>query len=226
VSLNLSRVNETLLLEGADAVLPHARSVLDRKLGLRMLVLGDSVGAGIAATSYRQAFPWLWANHLRQTHGSPVHLINLSRAGETSAFGLALAERAATEHRPDVAVVAFGINDQRRRRRTWRRPRSSTSSVAVPVETFQSNILRTADRIRRRSGADVILVTPCPLPEQHENELYRSAIVAVTEKTEFVLADVTAAWPADAKDVLEADGLHPNDAGHRIYAETLCALGL
>jgi len=195
-------------------------------VGLRVLVLADSVGAGIAATTYRRSFPWLWANHLRRTHGSPVHLINLSRAGETSAFGLALAERAAIEHRPDVAVVAFGLNDQRPGRRTWRRPRSWTGSVAVPVETFQSNILRTADRIRRRSGADVILVTPCQLPGLHENEQYRSAIASITEKTEFVLADVTAAWPVDAKDVLEADGMHPNDAGHRIYAETLCALGL
>jgi acyl-CoA thioesterase-1 len=226
VALNLSRVNETLRLEGADALLPHARSVLAGSSGLRVLVLGDSVAAGVGATTYRHGFAWLWANHLRQKHGGPVHLINLSRAGETSAFGLKLAERAAIQHRPDVAVVAFGLNDQRRRERSSRRPGSWKSAVAVPVETFRNNILRIADHIRRASGADVILVTPCRLPGQHENEQYRSAIVAITEKTEFVLADVTAAWPADAKDVLEADGLHPNDAGHRIYAETLCALGL
>jgi lysophospholipase L1-like esterase len=226
VSLNLSRVNETLLLDGADAVLPHARSVLARQVGLRVLVLGDSVGAGIAATSYRQAFPWLWTNHLRQKHGCPVHLVNLSRAGETSAFGLDLAERAATQYHPDVAVVAFGINDQRRREPSWRRPGSWSRPVAVPVERFRDNILRTADRIRRRSGADVVLMTPCPLPGQHENERYRSAIAAITAQTEFVLADVVAAWPGQTDDVLDAAGLHPNDAGHRIYAETLCALGL
>jgi lysophospholipase L1-like esterase len=222
----LSRVQDTLRLDGADAVLPHAHSVLARRLGLRVLVLGDSIGAGLAATTYRHAFPWVWSNHLRQKHDCPVHLVNLSRAGETSAFGLDLAWRAATEHRPDLAVVEFGINDQRPRERSWLRPSSWSGSVAVPVEAFRRNILRTADHIRRASGADVILVTPCPLPGQSENERYRSAIVAITERSEFVLADVAAAWPARAEDVLEADGRHPNDAGHRIYAETLCALGL
>lgn len=219
-------MSETLRLHGADAVLPHARSVLARQLGLRVLVLGDSVGAGMAATSYRHAFPWLWTNHLRQKHGCPVHLVNLSRAGETSPFGLEVAEPAAAEFQPDVAVVAFGINDQRRRERSSRRPGSWSRPVAVSVEKFRANILGTADRIRRRSGADVILMTPCPLPGQQENERYRSAIVSIAERTEFVLADVAGAWPREAAHVLADDGLHPNDAGHRIYAETLCALGL
>jgi len=219
-------MTETLRVDGQDALLPHARSVLARKSGLRMLVLGDSVAAGVAATSYRRAFPWLWANHLRQKHDSPVHLINLSLAGMTSGYGVELAEPAATDHHPDIAVVAFGINDQRHSARSWRRPRSWSQSVAVPVGRFRDNILRTADRIRRRSGADVVLITPCPLPGQVDNELYRAVILTITEETEFVLADVAAAWPADAKDVLAPDGGHPNAAGHRIYAETLCALGL
>jgi lysophospholipase L1-like esterase len=217
---------ETLQLDGADELLPHARSVLRARSGLRVLILADSVGAGIAASMYRRAFPWLWANHLRRKHDCPVHLVNLARAGETSVFGLELAERAAVEHRPDVAVVAFGINDQRHHVRSWRRPRSWSQSVSVPVETFRDNIFRTADRVRRRSGADVILVTPCPLPGQTENERYRAAIVGITEVTEFVLADVAGAWPTDDKSVLADDGGHPNDAGHRIYADTLCALGL
>jgi lysophospholipase L1-like esterase len=219
-------MSDALLQEGASAVLPHARSILERGFPLRVLVLGDSVAAGVAATSYRRAFPWLWANHLRQKHGSPVHLVNLSQAGLTSRFGVEIAEPAAGEFQPDVVLVEFGLNDQRRGERSWRRPGSWGQSVQVCVDEFETNIGKIADRVRRRSGADVILVTPCPLPGRPGLESYRNAIVKVTTQTEFVLADVMAAWPDDAAGLLDAEGEHPNDAGHRIYAETLCGLGL
>jgi lysophospholipase L1-like esterase len=219
-------MDDRLFLEGSSAVMPHARSILERRFPLRVLVLGDSVAAGVAATSYRRAFPWLWANHLRQKHGSPVHLVNLSRAGLTSAFGVEVAEPAATEYQPDVALVAFGLNDQRRRNRGWRRPRSWSRPVTVPIATFESNLRRIGDRIRRRSGADVVLLTPCPLPDESDSEHYRASILRITDETEFVLADVAAAWPAESAGLLDSPGLHPNDAGHRVYAETLCALGL
>ena len=221
----MSLVTTELVTEGADAALPHARSLLEGKSPLRMLVLGDSVAAGVAASSYRRAFPWLWANHLRQKHGSPIHLANLSRAGVTSAFGVEAAGPAAHDLRPDLAVVAFGLNDQRPRQR-GRRPSSWRRPVAVPVDEFRTNIMRIADHIRRRSGADVVLVTPCPLPGLEQNDEYCAAIAEISERTEFVLADVAAAWPTDVVGLLEDDGLHPNDAGHRVYAETLCGLGL
>ena len=219
-------MSDVLLQEGASAVLPHARSILTRGLPLRVLVLGDSVAAGVAATSYRRAFPWLWTNHLRQKHGSPVHLVNLSQAGLTSSFGVEVAEPAAGEFQPDVVLVEFGLNDQRQLERSWRRPRSWGRPVQVTVDEFEGNMRGIADRVRRRSGADVILVTPCPLPGHPGLENYRNAIVTVTTQTEFVLADVMAAWPDDSAGLLDAEGEHPNDAGHRIYAETLCGLGL
>jgi acyl-CoA thioesterase I len=217
---------QRLLTEGEDEVLPHARSILERKTGLRILVLGDSVAAGVAASSYRRAFPWLWANHLRAKHGSPVHLVNLSQAGLTSSFGVEVAEPAAADYRPDIALVAFGLNDQRRRERNWRRPLSWNRPIAVPVAEFEGNLRAIGDRVRRRSGADIVLLTPCPLPGADANERYSAAVRGITGQTEFALADVAANWPADSSRVLASDGLHPNDAGHRIYAETLAGLGL
>jgi lysophospholipase L1-like esterase len=219
-------MTDALLQEGASAVLPHARSILERGFPLRVLVLGDSVAAGVAATSYRRAFPWLWTNHLREKHGSPVHVVNLSQAGLTSRFGVEVAEPAAGEFQPDVVLVEFGLNDHRRRDRSWRQPGSWSQPVQVTVEEFEANMGKIADRARRRSGADVILITPCPLPGHPELGSYRNAIVTVTTQTEFVLADVTAAWPDNSSGLLDAEGEHPNDAGHRIYAETLCGLGL
>src|SRR5579862_2526144 len=196
----------------------HARSILVARLPLRTLVLGDSVAAGVDASSYACAFPSLFAESVRSRHGVPVHLVNLSAAGRTSADGLELAEEAARDYRPDLAIVEFGLNDLRARQRTKRRP--FVRGVSVPVQAYCSNVLRIADRFRRRSGADVILVAPFPLPG---SEPYRDVLADIAARTDFALADVPEHWSGNGN-LLDADGLHPNDAGHRIYADALSAV--
>jgi lysophospholipase L1-like esterase len=198
--------------------LRHARSILEARLPLRTLVLGDSVAAGVDASNYACAFPSLFADGVRSRHGVPVHLVNLSVAGFTSADGLELAEEAARVYQPDLAIVEFGLNDLRAKQRSKRSP--FARGVQIPVETYRSNILRIADRFRRRSGADVILVAPFPFPG---SEPYRQALADIASRTTFVLADVAERWPGDG-DLLDAEGMHPNDAGHRIYADSLAAL--
>jgi lysophospholipase L1-like esterase len=197
----------------------HARSILAARLPLRTLVLGDSVAAGIDASTYASAFPSLFAESIRARHGVPVHLVNLSAAGRTSADALELAESAARDYSPDLAIVEFGLNDMRTRRRTKRHP--FAKGVRVPVESYRSNILGISDRIRRRSGADVILVAPFPLPG---SEPYRQALADLSARTAFAFADVPARWPAGNGDLLDAEGMHPNDAGHRIYADALASV--
>jgi lysophospholipase L1-like esterase len=203
--------------------LVHARSVLAAGQPFTLLVLGDSVAAGCSASTYRTAFPSLWAHELREAHHVPVRLVNLAVAGRTSEDGLAEAEEAARDYRPDLAVVAFGLNDRRPRERTRRHP-FTAAGPRVPVSAFRGNMLRIADRLRRRGGTDVVFVSPCALPDVGE---YRQMLVELAECTEFALADVGAAWPADDDDgFLDEERLHPNDAGHRLYADALSRLGL
>ena len=181
-------------------------------------MLGDSVAAGVDASRYTCAFPCLFADAVRERHGVPVHLVNLSVAGYTSADGLELAEDAARDYLPDVAIVAFGLNDLRLRRRSTRHPRAS--GVRVPVDLYRGNVVRIGDRIRRRSGADVILVAPFPYPS---SEPYREVLADLGKRSAFAFADVPASWPG-GQDLLDAAGEHPNDAGHRLYADALASL--
>jgi lysophospholipase L1-like esterase len=51
-------------------------------------------------------------------------------------------------------------------------------------------------------------------------------LVNLAERSGYALADVGGAWPAGRSDLLAPDGLHPNDAGHRVYVDTLKGLGL
>ena len=206
--------------------LAHSRTILESRSHLRLLVLGDSVAVGMSADSYFSCFAFLWADYLRQKYSAPVHLINESRAGRTSADGRSLADFAAREYQPDLAVIAFGLNDQRVREPRLVRPRTWRRGAQVPVDRFRTNIIWAADRIRRRAGADIVLVTPCPLPGLEENDTYRTALLGIAERHGFAVADVAAAWPSGGRDLLAPDGLHPNSAGHRIYANTLRGIGL
>lgn len=205
--------------------LAHSRTILESRSHLRLLVLGDSVAVGMSAGSYFTCFAWLWADYLRQKYVAPVHLINESRAGRTSADGRRLADFAAREYQPDLAVIAFGLNDQRLHEPRLVHPRTWRRTAHVPVDRFRANIMFAADRIRRRAGADIVLVTPCPLPGLDENETYRTTLVSIAERHGYALADVAVAWP-DGADLLAGDGLHPNDSGHLVYADTMKGLGL
>jgi lysophospholipase L1-like esterase len=214
-------------MDASDSrALAHSRTILESRSHLRLLVLGDSVAVGLAAGRYYTCFAWLWANYLRQKYEAPVHLINESTAGRTSADGVRLAEFAAREYQPDLALIAFGLNDQRVRKPSLTRPGTWQRAPQIPPDRFRANIARIADHIRRRAGADIVLVTPCPLPGLEENETYRMTLVSMAERNGYALADVGGAWPADGSELLAPDGLHPNDSGHRVYVETLKDLGL
>jgi lysophospholipase L1-like esterase len=214
-------------MDASDSrALAHTRTILESRSHLRLLVLGDSVAVGLSAGRYYTCFAWLWADYLRQKYETPVHLINESTAGRTSADGLRLAEFAAREFQPDLALIAFGLNDQRLREPRLFRPRTWRRAPHVPPEQFRANIARMADRLRRRAGADIVLVTPCPLPGLEDNETYRMTLVNMAERNGYALADVGGAWAGGGSELLAPDGLHPNDSGHRVYVDTLKGLGL
>jgi acyl-CoA thioesterase I len=74
----------------------------------RLLVLGDSIGAGYGLPPDR-SFPACLAQDLAAA-GHPVELVNASVSGDTSADGLARLEDALARH-PDDAVIELGAND-------------------------------------------------------------------------------------------------------------------
>ena len=149
----------------------------------------------------------------------PVKLINLAVAGLTSADALPDAEDVARAYLPDLAIIAFGLNDQRaKQKHLFEKP-----GPRVPAFRFRENMARVADRLRRRGGTDVVFVTPFPHPGGDD---YRDVLLEFAARSNFAVADVPPLWPEDDADYLDADRLHPNDKGHQVYAEALTRLGL
>jgi acyl-CoA thioesterase I len=194
---------------------------LQRREPLTIAVTGDSISEGYDASGFygippnQPPFARLVATALEQDFGTPVRLHNLATAGSTAADALWETGRIAASE-PDLVIVAFGMND----------------ACYAEAGEFAANVSSLLCRVRDDVPlAEFVIVSPMlPTPEctwvvPARVLDYRAALNELTGDG-VVLADVTGLWSAmvarkDPHD-LSGNGLnHPNDFGHRIYAQSI-----
>jgi lysophospholipase L1-like esterase len=191
---------------------------------LAIAITGDSISEGYNASGFIGVPPHqppygdLVAAGLTAAYGSPIALHNFAVAGWTADQGLADAARVAAAH-PDLVIVAFGMND---------------SGYASP-DDFSANISGIIQEVRQGApDAEFVLVSPMlPNPDWHYPVMehfaaYRDALAALCCESA-VLADMTTMWTdlLGRKSIYDLTGNgvnHPNDFGHRVYAEVVLAL--
>jgi lysophospholipase L1-like esterase len=203
--------------------LPRTAGLLKAAKAVKLVMLGDSISEGYNASGfvkvkpYQPAYGGLLAAGLESRYRSKATLKNLAVAGQNSAWGVGRAAAVAAEE-PDLVVVAFGMND-----------------AGSPPDQFAANIRRIVDDVRaKRAEAEFILVAtmlgnpewtgarPAAYPK-FRDELAKLCGAGVA------MADVTAVWEEMLKHKKFADltgnGVnHPNDFGHRLYAQVLLGL--
>jgi lysophospholipase L1-like esterase len=191
---------------------------------MKICVIGDSISAGCNASALTGAppgmppYPDLLAGALRRQRPGPVLLENFAVSGTGMKYGLDVVE-AVMKDVPDLVVIAYGMND-----------------VGFnPVEDFASQAAKILEIIQaRHRDTEVILVSsmlgnPEWVYTPTENFfIFRDALAALCGPG-VVLADLSSLW-ADLLKVksyhdLTGNGVnHPNDFGHRLYAQFLLDL--
>lgn len=210
------------------ARMPKLRAALKAKKSIRLSVSGDSISFGWDASAltklppHQPPYVGLVARGLEAAGAAKVDLANFAVAGWVSAQGLAEADKIATA-RPDLAIVAFGMNDSR----------------TNDPQGFAANVRGIVERIRDRSPAcEFVLVAPMLRnPEWHRPTsmdifpAMRDELANLVEELgpSAVLADLTAVWTQllrrKSYHDLSGNGInHPNDFGHRIYAQVAMSL--
>ncbi len=165
--------------------------------------LGDSLTSGWRLRE-EQAYPALVARRLA-ARGRPIRVVNAGRSGDTAAQGLARLP-AVLRLKPDVLVVALGINDALR---------------GLPVENAEVALRRiTVDA--QAAGARVILVGFRPRAAQSPGTDAFEAMYArlATERRVAFVPDLLEGV-AGHPELLFADRLHPNETGQQHLAETV-----
>lgn len=166
--------------------------------------LGDSLTEGWRLRE-QEAYPALVARELAE-RGRPIRVLNAGVSGNTVAQGLARLPRVLAQ-RPDVLVVALGINDALR----------GQSPAAAEAG------LRQIVTQSREAGAHVVLVG-IRVPRAYDEPRLRPfeamyARIAAEEQLAFV-PDLLAGV-AGQRELLFPDGLHPNAGGQQRLARNV-----
>lgn len=204
--------------------LPRTLAKLREKQPLHLVLLGDSISTGCNASGWAKVAPFqppyqdLLVRLLEAEYGAKVTLTNLAVGGTDTAWGLANIDRV-TEARPDLVILAFGMND----------------SAGRPAPEYQANMRAMTERVSAACpGAECILVATMrgnadwTVLRQELFPKYRDALAELC-RPGVALADLTSLWTEllaykPDRDLTGNGVNHPNDFGHRLYAQVLAAL--
>ncbi|MFT5324652.1 MAG: acyl-CoA thioesterase-1 [Planctomycetaceae bacterium] len=189
-----------------------------------IVLIGDSISSGCNASGwaggapYQPSFPGLLREHLEARYKSDVNMTNPSVSGKDTRWVLSAIDLV-VEPRPDLVIVAFGMND----------------AAGRSAKEYQANTKAVITKIREKlPNTEFILVATMlgnrdwPRLKQELFPQYRDALKELCEPG-IALADMTSIWTEFLKRKqdwdLTGNGVnHPNDFGHRVYAQVLSTL--
>ena len=170
----------------------------------RIVAFGDSLTIGLGLLE-QEAYPALLQNKIDEA-GYQFEVVNAGVSGDTSAGGLRRLDWA-LEGNVKVLIVAFGGNDGLR---------------GLPVPQMKENLSQIIDRARERSI--VVILAGMEAPPNFGQEYatgFRQAFrdVALNKRVLFIpfLLNNVAGKP----ELNQADGIHPNQQGTQIVADTV-----
>lgn len=169
-----------------------------------IVALGDSItsGLGVAAD---EAYPALLEVRVRRD-GYAYRVVNAGVSGDTTAGGLRRVDWV-LRAQPEIVIVALGANDGLRGQPP-QTTRANLEAIVMRLQTAGTRVLLAGMRMPPNYGAEFTRGFEAVFPA-----VARRANVALIP----FLLDGVAADPT----LNQADGLHPNAAGHRVIADRL-----
>ena len=170
-----------------------------------ILVFGDSLSAGYGI-NVDQGWVSLLSGRLR-TEGYGFEVVNASVSGETSAGGLGRLPRALAAHHPRIVLLELGANDGLR---------------GLPVAGLRTN-LQQMICLAQNAGARVLLIGIRMPPNygEHYTVPFAKVYDTVAEETHVPLVPFLMEKVADKPELMQADGLHPNERGQPLLLENV-----
>ncbi|MFK8110991.1 MAG: SGNH/GDSL hydrolase family protein [Rubripirellula sp.] len=207
----------------ADNLPSTIKKLRDRK-ELSIALLGDSISTGCNASAwgggapYQPAYQDLLVEHLQAHYGTKVKLTNLSVGGKSTPWGITMINEV-TRARPNLVILAFGMNDSANRTATEFRTNTEAMIKMTRDKLPYTEFILIAPMLGNR---DWIRLNHGVFPK------YRDQLAELCEPG-IALADMTSVWSEFMKRKKDSDltgnGVnHPNDFGHRVYAQVLSAL--
>ncbi len=209
---------------------PRADGTIGRRYGdarhgarpmLRVVVMGDSVAAGLGATRPEHTLGARVARQVARREHRPVHLRTVARIGAESRDLAAQVRRLGPSYRPDLAIVVVGGNDVIHR---------------VPAAESARNLAACVSALRERGAVVVVGTCPdlgalrqVPQPLRALASLASRQIAAAQRRAVrplgahvVDLAEVVGPFfLAHPEEMFALDRFHPSSAGYRRIARAV-----
>ena len=214
-------------------VAPRAAGRYKKKYGdpLELLVLGDSIAAGLGADLPKETLGARLATRLAKATHRTVHLTTAARVGSESSMLAGQLAGLATSYRPDVAVIVVGGNDVTHR---------------VPVAESVRHLEDAITGLRERGAAVVVgtcpdlgALRPVPQPlralgSRASRQLARAQEAAAVRCGAHAVSLAHVVGPffiTNPDEMFSLDRFHPSAIGYKrtakaVLPSVLAALGL
>jgi len=144
--------NDIEFSEYSEELLPISIAQLKAKEKMKILVYGDSIATGcnsskvLGVEPFTPTWPELVKIGLEEHYGATIALTNSAVGGTISDWGARNVSSLAAPHKPDLAIIAFGMND---------------GTGKVPAEDYKLNIKSIMDSIKEENPAtEFVLISP------------------------------------------------------------------
>lgn len=173
-----------------------------------LLVVGDSLSAAYGLPSPSLGWVHLLAEDLKP---HSVKVVNASISGDTTAGGLQRLEPLLAKHHPDLVVIELGANDGLR---------------GLPPSETETHLRQMIEAIKAK-GSQVLLlgIRIPPNYGKRFTDLFQSLYPKLAHETGSGLVAFFLEGVGGHDDMMQADGLHPNEKAQPILKSNVL-LGL
>ena len=174
----------------------------------RIVFFGDSITAGYGI-NIENAFPAIIQERLN-AKGFSYEVVNAGLSGETTAGGLQRIDWILRSN-PEILVLELGGNDGLR---------------GLSLEQTRSNLKEMIQKIRAADENTEIILAGMQIPPnlgQDYTNSFRTLFADIAESEEVKFIPFLLEGVGGEKELNLSDGIHPNEAGHEIVAETVWA---
>jgi len=204
---------------------------------LRVLFFGDSICVGQFVSIHKTWVSQISSKleNFAKSYNKNLLVINASVNGNTTRQALERMPYDVQSHKPDIAVIQFGINDSN----CWQ---TDLGNPRVSPKAFNANLEEIITRCFTFGAKSIFLNTnhpsgrdfePLPFKKiayQENNKLYNTIIREVAQNNpqiilndvEFIFEEYTKQNREQLLSLLLPDLIHLSEKGHNIYYDYIC----
>lgn len=172
---------------------------------LKILFLGDSLTEGYGL-SKEDAYPTLFQKLVKERLKKDVQILNGSVSGSTTSSAMSRL-RWFIRQKPDLLFLALGANDGLR---------------GISIDVSRKNLEETIV-LAQAEKIEVVLagmLLPTNYGEDYRGQ-FQTMFEELSKKYKLKSLPFLLEGVAAVKDLNQADGIHPNEKGHAVMAETV-----